>query len=79
MSKVKGGMFIGEENFEDVEPFRHRGKGGLKMGTTAAEENFEDVDEYRFYEKKSNQQIFVVLFVLLILYVKRNSIKKYLK
>ena len=77
MSKVKGGMFIGEENFEDVEPFRHK-VGRLKIGQ-AAEENFEDVDEYRFYEKKSNQQIFLVLFVLLILYVKRNSIKKYLK
>ena len=60
-----------------VEHFRHRNsrKGGVMNG----EENFEDVDEYRFYEKKSNQQIFVVLFVLLILYVKRNSIKKYLK
>ena len=40
-----------------VEHFRHRNsrKGGVMNG----EENFEDVDEYRFYEKKSNQQIFV--------------------
>jgi hypothetical protein len=42
-------------------------------------ENFADEDEYRFYEKKSNQQIFLVIFVLVILYVNRKSIMKNLK
>jgi len=53
-------------------------KGGMKIGNSA-EENFADEDEYRFYEKKSNQQIFLVIFVLVILYVNRKSIMKNLK